>query len=68
MNDIQKQIFKQLQGSCSGESLFKKVRITTELYLYVGEDENGVKEEFAELAWENNRKDTEPNTRIEIIE
>lgn len=68
MTDKQKQTLKQLQGSCTDEKLYKKVRITTELYLYVGEDENKIQEEFAEVAWANNRKATEPNTRLEIIE
>ena len=49
-------------------SKLKKVRITTELYLNIDEDEDKVREEFAEMAWENNRKATEPNTRLEVIE
>lgn len=68
MTDEQKKILKQLQGSCTDEKLYKKVRITTELYLYVGEDESEIREKFAEMAWENNRKATEPDTRLEIIE
>lgn len=67
MTDKQKQILKQLQGSCTDEKLYKKVRITTELYLYVGEDESKIREEFAEMALVNNRKTTEPDTRLEII-